>query len=82
MSRSSVSISRWGQSGRLARISSIERYHQIVCSELARDTVRKYSTPSRLSAVTVDPQAWISSATQMSSALGSAMASWVRYSCF
>ena len=29
----------------------------------------------------VEPQAWISSATQMSSARGSAIASWVRYSC-
>ena len=56
ISRSSESISRRGQSDRAARISSSERYHQIVCSELARETVRRYSIPRRRSAVIVDPQ--------------------------
>ena len=32
-----------------------ERYHQIVCAEPARETVRRYSTPSLRNAVTVDP---------------------------
>ena len=57
ISRSSESISRRGQSDRAVRISSSERYHQIVCSEPARETVRRYSMPSRRSAVIVEPQA-------------------------
>ena len=59
----------------------MERYHQIVWAEPARERVRRYSTPSRRRAVMVEPQACSSSATQISSARGSAAASWPRYSC-
>jgi hypothetical protein len=47
----------------------------MVCADPARESVRRYSTPSRRSAVMVEPQACSSSATQMSSARGSALAS-------
>ena len=41
LARAWGSISRLGQSARAARISSSDRYHQMVCSEPARETDRR-----------------------------------------
>src|SRR5690606_11033557 len=81
MTRSSTSMPRPGQSARDSSTSIMERYHQIDCSDVAREMVRTYSAPSRRIDVAVLPQFWISSATVMSMARGSASARWARNSC-